>query len=136
MLSGFRASRARRTDRVRQSTEDLPDLQRIGGARPRFVRICLSRKEAARIAPASSSISLDRPAIRELEPAAVRRSSGVTLIDMIDQICPHGECGPVKHGEIMYSDENHLTATFSRSLADVLGERLGPIVRARPLRVR
>jgi hypothetical protein len=48
----------------------------------------------------------------------------VAFVDMNDQICRSARC-PVTQGRtIMFTDDNHLTASFSTSMAPVLGTRL------------
>jgi hypothetical protein len=57
-------------------------------------------------------------------------ASGAAFVDVTSAICPTDPC-PVltPAGRIIYRDVHHLTASFARSLADVLGTA---IVRARP----
>ncbi len=43
---------------------------------------------------------------------------------MNDQICAARTCGVIRNGVVVFADDNHLTASFSRSVAPVLGERL------------
>jgi hypothetical protein len=43
---------------------------------------------------------------------------------MNDQICPTARCPVMRDGIVVFTDDNHLTATFSRSLATVFGERI------------
>jgi peptidoglycan/LPS O-acetylase OafA/YrhL len=59
----------------------------------------------------------------KLERAAVR-ATGAKLVNMSDQICASKSCPVVLHDMIIYKDSHHLTATFARSLAGVLGARL------------
>lgn len=87
---------------------------------------CLSRREAglafARACVYERSAGLTAEAARSQDRAA--RGLPVTFIDMNDEICPTARCGVMRTGIVMFSDDNHLTASFSRSLAPVLGERL------------
>ena len=46
------------------------------------------------------------------------------FIDMSDQMCNAGECFQEVGGVVVYRDEDHLTATFNRSLAPTLNARL------------
>jgi hypothetical protein len=50
----------------------------------------------------------------------------VRFIDMNDQVCDAGSarCATERDGMVLYTDDDHLTASFSRSLGLVLGERL------------
>jgi peptidoglycan/LPS O-acetylase OafA/YrhL len=50
--------------------------------------------------------------------------SGATLVDMTDRICTPEVCPAVIDRMITYRDNQHLTATFARSLAPVLQARL------------
>jgi hypothetical protein len=43
---------------------------------------------------------------------------------MNDRVCPSTRCSVVQRGDIVFRDDDHLTATFSRAQAAVLGERL------------
>ncbi|PXX71394.1 peptidoglycan/LPS O-acetylase OafA/YrhL [Nocardia tenerifensis] len=62
----------------------------------------------------------------EDEPAA--SFSNVFPLDLTDAICEPEVC-PVTGGNILiYHDEHHLTASYSRSLAPELGRRLQPIL--------
>ncbi|MFI6166258.1 acyltransferase family protein [Nocardia sp. NPDC051052] len=49
-------------------------------------------------------------------------------IDLTDAVCDDAVC-PVANGNILvYHDEHHLTASYSRSLADELGRQLQPLL--------
>lgn len=39
-----------------------------------------------------------------------------THLDFTDEICPSGECMPIRDGRHVYLDSHHLTASFARSL--------------------
>ena len=43
---------------------------------------------------------------------------------MNDQLCDTPRCQVVRNGAIVFTDDNHLTATFSRSIAPVPGRRI------------
>ncbi len=60
---------------------------------------------------------------REAQAAAL---SGAGLIDLIPSVCPAMSCQVVRDGMILYRDNHHLTATFSRSLGPALGAALAP----------
>lgn len=49
---------------------------------------------------------------------------GVTLIDMTDGFCTDGTCPAVVGGVMVYRDDDHMSATYSRTLAPSLHERL------------
>lgn len=52
------------------------------------------------------------------------RSTGATLVDMTAGICVAGQCPSVIGGVLVYGDSNHLTATYSRTLAAMLGRAI------------
>jgi hypothetical protein len=87
---------------------------------------CLSRRAAA--LPFAQPCTYERA--RSLAPAAVAaqaaaaRGLPIRFVDMNDQICATSECPVVRNGVVVFTDDNHLTASFSRSVAPVLGERL------------
>jgi len=56
--------------------------------------------------------------------------SGVHTIDLLDQLCPGGTCLTDADGILRWMDSNHLTATYSRSLAPHLAEQLLPLIEA------
>jgi hypothetical protein len=90
------------------------------------VPACLSRREAR--LPLAIECTYDRAGslshtgIEAQNMAAL--ALPVRIVDMNDQICASPRCGVMQHGVVEYTDDNHLTATFSRTLAPVLGERV------------
>jgi hypothetical protein len=58
---------------------------------------------------------------REKEAA---RLSGATLVDMSAATCPIDPCPPIIGTRLVYRDNHHLTATFAKSLAGLLGAAL------------
>ena len=115
----------------------LPVVAIRGTPRTWFdVPACLSR-QAARL-PFAGPCSYERA--RSLSPAALEaqaaaaRGLPIRFVDMNDQICPTRECGVVRNGVVVFTADNHLTASFSRSMAPVLGARLAAALRL-PVRV-
>jgi peptidoglycan/LPS O-acetylase OafA/YrhL len=112
---------------ARLSAAGVPVIAMRGTPRTWFdVPACLSRR-AARLLRASACVydragSLSEVAIDAQTAAA--RGLGVAFVDMNDQICTSSPCPVVKNGVIIFTDDNHLTASFSRSLSSVLGARL------------
>jgi peptidoglycan/LPS O-acetylase OafA/YrhL len=45
---------------------------------------------------------------------ALADMTGVTYVDLVDWQCPSGECGTRSDGALIYMDESHLSAEFSR----------------------
>ncbi len=87
---------------------------------------CLSRQAAAlplvQSCEYDQARSLSKSAIAAQTDAA--RGLPIGFVDMNDQICPTKRCGVVKNGVIVFTDDNHLTASFTRSVAPVLDARL------------
>jgi hypothetical protein len=57
------------------------------------------------------------------------KPDNVTFIDLTDRYCDATTCFPVNGNVLIYRDKHHMSATYARSLAAVLGERMR---RARP----
>jgi len=55
---------------------------------------------------------------------AARRVAGVKLVEITDVLCAKGICRAVIGNAVTYRGSNHLTATFSRTLAPVLRKKL------------
>jgi hypothetical protein len=90
---------------------------------------CLARlKDGMRLNTASTCdfITLPRSSARlyELQRRVADDYPNVRLIDMNSHICPHIRCRVERDGRILYRDNNHLTATFSLSLAQVLAQEI------------
>jgi len=90
------------------------------------VPACLSRRSAR--LPFARSCEYDRAT--SLAPEAIRAQNAaaqglpVRFVDMNDQICSTPMCPVVRNGAVVFTDDNHLTASFSRTLAPALAPRL------------
>jgi peptidoglycan/LPS O-acetylase OafA/YrhL len=63
--------------------------------------------------------------------AVASKAAGVPLIDLSGSICPGtGACPAVINGMIVFRDQHHLTATFAKSLAPVIDQKLVAILAA------
>jgi len=100
----------------------LRDVPRTGFDVP----ACLSRRAArlplARSCTYEGAASVSRVAVAAQDRAA--RGLPVRIVDMNDQLCDTPSCPVVRNGAIVFTDDNHLTAAFSRSLAPILGARI------------
>ena len=66
------------------------------------------------------------------QTSAARGLRNVWLLDMNDRLCSTGtNCPVVVRGAVAYRDDDHLTATFSRAEAPVLGERITSLLAGR-----
>ncbi|GGA65400.1 acyltransferase [Pseudoclavibacter endophyticus] len=52
--------------------------------------------------------------------------AGGVWVDVNGAVCPDGTCRPTLGGIVTYLDDNHLTATMSRSLAQVFADQVHP----------
>ena len=93
---------------------------------PFDVPSCLSRKEDHLFMATDCTYTLDRPFIARARQAqdVAARGLNVKFVDMMDQVCDSKSCATMRGGIVMFTDDNHLTASFARSLGPVLGERL------------
>ena len=95
------------------------------------VPACLSRRAAG--------LPMARPCVYELDDAlhlsaraehrsAVRdvaaRGLPVAGIDLADEVCSAPRCAVVRDGLVVFTDNNHLTASFTRTEAGNLGARI------------
>lgn len=61
----------------------------------------------------------------EMERNSVIRSGGM-FIDPLSIVCPDDRCDVIDGDLVIYSDSNHLTASYSRSVADDLARLIAP----------
>ena len=59
---------------------------------------------------------------------AARKSNSVALVDMNEYVCPSGLCSAVIGNILVWRDRHHLTASYSRSLAPFLDDKLQTIL--------
>ena len=57
--------------------------------------------------------------------ALAARDGGYPVVDLTDVFCPGDRCPPIIGNVFVYRDSHHITATFMRTLAPFLAERLG-----------
>ena len=112
---------------ARLAEAHIPTVAIKGTPRTWFdVPSCLSRSAAA--LPFAQPCEYDRNrAMSEVAIAAqaeAARGLSIRFVDMNDQICATTRCGVIRNGVVVFTDDNHLTASFSRSVAPVLGKRV------------
>jgi hypothetical protein len=73
------------------------------------------------------NLSLDDN-VRAAEATAASRFSTVRIVDFTDELCSGSVCPPVIGGQVVYRDNNHLTASFARTLAPAFALRVVPLV--------
>jgi peptidoglycan/LPS O-acetylase OafA/YrhL len=95
--------------------------------RPGFdVPDCLARTVwtgSGHCGPFPLSSSLNGSVFRAQEEAA-RNFQRVALLDLNSQICTGESCDVMRNGIIIYRDNDHVTASFARSLAPLLASAL------------
>jgi hypothetical protein len=91
-------------------------------ARAPFARAC-DYDRASSLAPAAIAAQTD----------AARGLSHLAFVDMTDRVCATLRCPVIQRGRIVFRDDDHLTASFSRAEASVLGDRIdGALKSIRP----
>jgi peptidoglycan/LPS O-acetylase OafA/YrhL len=100
--------------------------------RPGFdVPVCLSRA-AYRDLPLDGCHLIREFAVDSgsfaAEQRAARGLSHVSLVDFTDLICDATDCPVLRDGMVVYSDDNHLTATYARSIAPAMTSRLASLM--------
>ena len=58
----------------------------------------------------------------------IARATGAFHIDLTNYVCSDTTCASIIGRTLIYRDAQHLTATFSRQMATVLGEQLMPLL--------
>ncbi|RVW00400.1 acyltransferase family protein [Rhodococcus spongiicola] len=77
----------------------------------------------------AESCGIDRDAVLspvDPAPTAAAQLPNVRLLDLSDAVCRTDRCQVIEGNVLIYRDSNHLTATYSRTLAPPLGLALGP----------
>ena len=119
------AALARLIDRIPGRVAIIADTPRSGFDVP----ACLAaHRDAIEQCTTSRAAAFTWRHLRREREAA--RESGATLVDMSAAICPVDPCPPIIGTRLVYRDNHHLTATFARSLAGVLGVAL-PVIAPR-----
>ena len=119
------AALARLIDRIPGRVAIIADTPRSGVDVP----ACLAaHRDAIEQCTTSRAAAFTWRHLRREREAA--RESGATLVDMSAAICPVDPCPPIIGTRLVYRDNHHLTATFARSLAGVLGAAL-PVIAPR-----
>jgi hypothetical protein len=93
---------------------------------PFDVPSCLSRRAEELPFATDCTYELDRDFITRARRAQDVAALGldVRFVDMNDQVCSSARCPTMRGGLVMFTDDNHLTASFARSVGSVLGERV------------
>ncbi|WP_407924582.1 acyltransferase family protein [Catellatospora vulcania] len=95
---------------------DIPEC--VAKNREQLTRCAFPRQEAE-----ASSVMQQRAA----------SAAGLAVIDLTESICPGDRCPAVLGNVLIYRDDNHLTATYARSLAPRLATALTDTLRSSPL---
>lgn len=68
------------------------------------------------------------PDLRDPLLQAAKAVAGVRTIDPTDDFCGATTCHTVIGGLVVYFDDSHMTATFSRTLAPIIGQALARVI--------
>jgi hypothetical protein len=105
----------------------IPVLVMRGTPRVPFnVPRCISRQWERLPLSTDCTYTMDRDFMARARGAqdVAARGLRVTFVDMGDQVCASTRCSTMRDGMVLFTDDNHLTASFARSLGPVLGARL------------
>jgi peptidoglycan/LPS O-acetylase OafA/YrhL len=93
---------------------------------PFDVPSCLSRRAERLPFATDCTYELDRDFITRARRAQDVAALGldVRFVDMNDQVCSSARCPTMRGGLVMFTDDNHLTASFARLVGSALGERV------------
>ena len=89
---------------------------------PFSVTACLRTNQTT---PGRCGFRPDRPRDFAYDFKAARRVRGVPLIDPQPMLCPRGWCHPVDGDYLVYRNQGHLSATFTREKYGWLGYKIG-----------
>lgn len=108
---------------------DVAVIRDVPTARETSTPDCLAKNmqtPAACESPRAEALSDD-----PFAAAAAKFPQGVTVLDLTDRFCNETTCFPLVGGVPVYYDGNHISRSYSLSLAEPLRERLRPLVEAR-----
>jgi hypothetical protein len=111
----------------RLAKANVPVVAIRGTPRTYFdVPMCLSRRAAGLPFAGDCTYSRNGALIPEARAAQTRAARGlrVQFVDMLDAVCNTPRCQATRGRMVIFTDDNHLTATFSRSVGPLLGERI------------
>ncbi|SFB02198.1 Peptidoglycan/LPS O-acetylase OafA/YrhL, contains acyltransferase and SGNH-hydrolase domains [Amycolatopsis marina] len=114
-FQGF-VDRWRQLDELGIKVAGIRDLPRVEIDGPE----CVATRGADQCVSSAAYSQADTDPARDL----VDLPDNVALIDMTEYVCPAGECPAVIGNVLVYRDTSHLTATYSRTLAPILEEKL------------
>ncbi|MES2522100.1 MAG: acyltransferase family protein [Gemmatimonadota bacterium] len=121
---------------ARLSAAGIPVIVMRGTPQVPFdVPSCLSRRAERLLFATDCTYERDRDftvRARQAQDAAAR-GLPVRFVDMNDQVCATRRCATTRRGIVMFTDDNHLTASFTRSLAPVLGARVERALQQEPI---
>jgi peptidoglycan/LPS O-acetylase OafA/YrhL len=117
---------ARRVDQLRER-DVLPVLVRDVPRPPFDLPECLlDNPDRASACAFDRTDALARSGTGHDELASIR--PGLPVLDLTEAICPAQTCSPVVGGVVVWRDSNHLSATYVRSLRDLVEQQVLPLV--------
>ncbi len=116
---------------ARLASAGIPIVVLRGTPRVPFdVPRCLSRRAASLPLATDCTFVPDRAFMARAQRLQNEAARGVDVrfIDMNDAVCTGARCATMRDGVVLFTDDNHLTASFTRSLGGVLGDRLNAVL--------
>lgn len=95
---------------------DGPDCLAAHAGRPSWLRTLQACQ--------SQAIDPHDELVKQWLQQVISRYANVALIDMNDMVCPDDTCYAERHGTIVFRDAQHMTASFTKSLAPELERRI------------
>jgi peptidoglycan/LPS O-acetylase OafA/YrhL len=95
------------------------------------VPTCLSRAVTRGLGEASCPVDPARAINTDAvlaEMDVVKGAKRAARLDLTDQFCSHGRCDVVRHGVVMYRDDNHMSVTYADAIEPVIEARLKALV--------
>jgi peptidoglycan/LPS O-acetylase OafA/YrhL len=105
----------------------LADVPRAGFNVPTCLSRAVAHDRPTQECMLQRNLSLDDN-VRAAEANAASHFSTVRIVDFTDELCSGSVCPPVIGGQVVYRDNNHLTASFARTLAPAFALRVVPLV--------
>jgi peptidoglycan/LPS O-acetylase OafA/YrhL len=93
---------------------------------PFDVPSCLSRRAAGLLFAGDCTFTPDDSYITQARLAQNIAAFGLDIrfADMSDQVCPTSPCATMRGEVVVYTDDDHITATFARAVGETLGQRV------------
>jgi hypothetical protein len=86
---------------------------------------CVARYGPEACSRGRAEVEAERAAAVAVLRGMARELGGVRVWDPINEVCTHEICPAMREGEVLYSDDSHLSIAGSRMLAPAIGRIMG-----------